>query len=158
MPRPLGELTYTFTVPPHVEAVPAARASVVGRASQLGLELGDELAGDLRLLTGEVVANSVTHTQAECVVAVSWTGERLRVEVIDGEPTLARSSSADTMDESGRGLFLVDALATAWGSEPCTAGKKTWFELEMPAAAGMSHVASCSNSANAAEEVVPIAS
>lgn len=158
MPRPLGELPYTFTVPPRLEAVPAARASVVERAEQLGLDLGEELTSDLRLLTGEVVANSVTHTKAECVVAVVWTGERLRVEVTDLEPTLVHVSPANTMDESGRGLFLVDALSTAWGSEPCRAGKKTWFELAMPGSVEMSHAASCLNSAPLVEGSVPMAS
>lgn len=124
---------YAFTVPPSVEAVPSARARVVNRARRLGPPLGDELTDDLRLLTGEVVANSITHTQGSCVVSVRWTGERLRVEVTDVEPTLVRPSRADAMDEDGRGLFLVDALATEWGSEPCTAGKTTWFELAVPA-------------------------
>ena len=31
--------------------------------------------------------------------------------------------------ESGRGLHLVDALATAWGVIPHAAGKTVWFEL-----------------------------
>ncbi|MEU6147616.1 ATP-binding protein [Streptomyces sp. NPDC047081] len=133
MSGPLEGSPYAFTVPPSVEAVPSARARVVNRAQRLGLPLGDELTDDLRLLTGEVVANSITHTQGSCVVSVRWTGERLRVEVTDVEPTLVRPSRADAMDEDGRGLFLVDALATEWGSEPCTAGKTTWFELAVPA-------------------------
>jgi hypothetical protein len=32
---------------------------------------------------------------------------------------------------SGRGLFLVDAVANAWGVEPDEAGKKVWFELRL---------------------------
>lgn len=132
MPRPLGNSPYAFTVP-SVEAVPAARARVVHRAQRLGLALDEELTNDLRLLTGEVIANSVTHTQAACVVSVRWTGDRLRVEVTDSDPTLVGPSRAKAMDENGRGLFLVAALATAWGSQPCVAGKNTWFELAVPA-------------------------
>lgn len=135
MPRLPGESPYAFTVLPSAEAVPAARDRVLNRARRLGLALDEELSNDLRLLTGEVVANSVTHTQAACVVSVQWTGERLRVEVTDVDPTLVRPSQAEAMDENGRGLFLVDALATDWGSQPCTAGKKTWFELAIPASA-----------------------
>ncbi|WP_354670061.1 ATP-binding protein [Streptomyces sp. S.PNR 29] len=157
MPGPLGESPYAFTVPPSVEAVPAARARVVSRAQRLGLGLDDELAHDLGLLTGEVVANSVRHTQAACVVAVRWTGERLRVEVTDVEPTLVRPCQADAMDEHGRGLCLVDALATAWGSEPCTAGKKTWFELEVTGA-GASQGVPCSHVGAGTETSVPLAS
>ncbi|MEU0815127.1 ATP-binding protein [Streptomyces mirabilis] len=134
MPRPLEKSPYAFTVPPLVEAVPAARDRVVQRAGRLGLALDKELANDLKLLTGELVANSVTHTRAACVVSVRWTGERLRVEVTDVEPTLLRPSQARSTDENGRGLFLVAALATEWGSETCPAGKRTWFELAVPTA------------------------
>ncbi|MET8027705.1 ATP-binding protein [Streptomyces avermitilis] len=133
MSRPLEESPYAFTVPARVERVPAARDRVVDRARELGLDLDEELTHDLRLLTGELVANSVTHTQAACVVCVRWTGERLRVEVTDADSTLAAPSQALSTDEHGRGLFLVAAMATAWGSQSCAAGKKTWFELVVPA-------------------------
>ncbi|WP_405988443.1 ATP-binding protein [Streptomyces sp. NBC_00986] len=132
MPRPLEESPYSFTVPALVKEVPAARDRVVDRVRGLGLDLDEELIGDLRLLTGELVANSVTHTQAPCVVCVRWTGERLRIEVTDGDPTLPVLTQALSMDEHGRGLFLVAAMATEWGSHPCAAGKKTWFELAVP--------------------------
>ena len=32
-------------------------------------------------------------------------------------------------DTSGRGLWLVDKLATGWGVEPVPEGKRVWFEL-----------------------------
>ncbi|MER5217922.1 ATP-binding protein [Streptomyces sp. NPDC002838] len=158
MPRLPGDSPYAFTVQPSVEAVPAARDRVVNRAQRLGLALDKELSNDLRLLTGEVVANSVTHTQAACVVSVQWTGERLRVEVTDVDPTLVRASQAEAMDENGRGLFLVDALATDWGSQPCTAGKKTWFELAIPAFVEETAAVTASHSDAAAEHPVPITS
>ncbi|MFJ7096379.1 ATP-binding protein [Streptomyces mirabilis] len=132
MSRPLEESPYAFTVLPLVEEVSAARDRVADRARRLGLDLGEELTHDLKLLTGELVANSVTHTKAACVVCVRWTGERLRVEVTDVDPALVAPSEALSTDEHGRGLFLVAALATEWGSHPCTAGKTTWFELAIP--------------------------
>ncbi|MFI6403307.1 ATP-binding protein [Streptomyces sp. NPDC050548] len=132
MPRPLEESPYSFTVPALVKEVPAARDRVVDRVRGLGLDLGEELIGDLRLLTGELVANSVTHTQAPCVVCVRWTRKRVRVEVTDVDSTLLVPTQALSMDEHGRGLFLVAAMATEWGSHPCAAGKKTWFELAVP--------------------------
>ncbi|BBC30666.1 hypothetical protein SGFS_019600 [Streptomyces graminofaciens] len=132
MSRPFEESPYAFTVPPLVEAVPAARDRIVSRARRLGLALNEELAQDLKLLTGELVANSVMHTRAACIVSVQWTGQRLRVEVTDVDPTTVRPSQARSADENGRGLFLVAALATEWGSHPCATGKKTWFELTVP--------------------------
>ncbi|MFF0201804.1 ATP-binding protein [Streptomyces sp. NPDC005017] len=156
MPRPFGDSPYAFTVPPSVEAVPAARHRVVHRAQRLGLVLDEVLTNDLQLLTGEIVANSVTHTQAACVVSVQWTGERLRVEVTDVDPTLVRPSHAEAMDEHGRGLFLVAALATEWGSHPCTAGKKTWFELAIPTPSEGTAAVTVSHADAAKEEPVPI--
>ncbi|WP_435211919.1 ATP-binding protein [Streptomyces sp. bgisy034] len=156
MPRLPGDSPYAFTVLPSVAAVPAARERVVNRAQRLGLALNEELTNDLRLLTGEVVANSVTHTQAACVVSVQWTGERLRVEVTDVDPTLVRPFQAEAMDESGRGLFLVDVLATEWGSQPCTAGKKTWFELTVPPSSEGTVAVTASHAEAPAEEPVPI--
>ncbi|MGW1006482.1 ATP-binding protein [Streptomyces sp. NPDC002520] len=137
MPRPFEESPYAFTVPPLVEAVPAARDRVADRARRLGLGLGEELTHDLKLLTGELVANSVTYTKAACVVCVRWTGERLRVEVTDIDPMPVDLSQALPMDEHGRGLFLVAALATDWGSEPCAVGKTIWFELEVASSVEM---------------------
>ncbi|MFB7114028.1 ATP-binding protein [Streptomyces sp. NPDC056291] len=134
MSRPLEESPYAFTVPALVEAVSAARERVVGRARRLGLATDGELTHDLRLLTGELVANAVTHTQAACVVCVRWTGERIRVEVSDVDPTPVTLSRVLPTDEHGRGLSLVAAMATAWGSQPCPSGKTTWFELAVPVA------------------------
>ncbi|WP_435220760.1 ATP-binding protein [Streptomyces sp. Tue6028] len=134
MSRPLEESPYAFTVPALVKAVPTARDRVVDRARRLGLALDEELTHDLKLLTGELVANSVTHTRAACVVCVKWTGERIRVEVTDPDPTSVTLSQVLPTDEHGRGLFLVAAVATAWGSQLCPSGKKTWFELAVPVA------------------------
>ncbi|MET9379791.1 ATP-binding protein [Streptomyces sp. NPDC002928] len=135
MARPLEESPYAFTVPALVKEVPAARDRVVGRARSLGLPFDEDLTHDLKLLTGELVANSVRHARSACVVCVKWTGERLRVEVTDVDPDPVTLTEALPTDEHGRGLFLVAALAAAWGSEPCTAGKTTWFELDVPCVA-----------------------
>ncbi|CAM5258125.1 hypothetical protein SALBM311S_03883 [Streptomyces alboniger] len=156
MPRPFGDSPYAFTVPPSVSAVPAARDRVVQRAQRLGLVLDEELTSDLRLLTGEVVANSITHTRAACVVSVRHFGDRLRVEVTDVDPTLVRSSQAEATDESGRGLFLVAALATEWGSQPCAAGKKTWFELAVSASVVGAVAITASQADGSAVEAVSI--
>ncbi|WP_078623134.1 ATP-binding protein [Streptomyces prunicolor] len=152
---PLEESRHAFTVPPLIKKVPTARERVADQAGRLGLSLSEELIYDLKLLTGELVANSVTHTKAACVVCVWWTGERLRVEVTDVDPTAVAPSQAPSMDEHGRGLFLVATLATDWGSETCTAGKKTWFELAVPDSAGGTAAVSLSHNDVTIEESAP---
>ena len=96
-------------------------------------DLGD-LLDSVNLLVTELVTNAVIHASSDAEVAVVLTPTALRVEVADrggGDPT---RKDADTFDTSGRGMALVDTLATSWGVEPRDdGGKVIWFELERPA-------------------------
>lgn len=63
---------------------------------------------------------------------------RLRIELWDTVPEelgVPVKRQADTTDESGRGLELIDALSATWGWEPVPgrAVKKVWAELPKPA-------------------------
>jgi serine phosphatase RsbU (regulator of sigma subunit) len=51
------------------------------------------------------------------------------VEVFDPDLRLPRIRTAGETDEGGRGLYLVDQLATRWGSRPTPEGKAVWFEV-----------------------------
>jgi PAS domain S-box-containing protein len=53
------------------------------------------------------------------------------VEVIDADLRLPRIRSAGETDEGGRGLYLVDQLASRWGSRPTSEGKAVWFEMPL---------------------------
>lgn len=56
--------------------------------------------------------------------------DSVRIEVVDRAPvTPLRPSQPDHDEESGRGLHLVDTLASAWGVEPMEHGKSVWFEV-----------------------------
>jgi serine phosphatase RsbU (regulator of sigma subunit) len=55
--------------------------------------------------------------------------EAVWVEVFDADLRLPRIRSAGESDEGGRGLYLVDQLATRWGSRPTKDGKAVWFEM-----------------------------
>ena len=58
-------------------------------------------------------------------------GEAVWVEVFDNDLRLPRIRSAGETDEGGRGLYLVDQLATRWGSRPTRDGKAVWFEMPL---------------------------
>jgi PAS domain S-box-containing protein len=60
------------------------------------------------------------------------------VEVFDTDLRLPRIRSAGESDEGGRGLYLVDQLATRWGSRPTKDGKAVWFELPIHGTLGKS--------------------
>jgi anti-sigma regulatory factor (Ser/Thr protein kinase) len=62
------------------------------------------------------------------------TDDRLvRIEVTDEGPQLPlrRSSSEDALGDGGRGLHLLDALTTEWGSAAREdgPGKTVWMEI-----------------------------
>jgi PAS domain S-box-containing protein len=57
--------------------------------------------------------------------------ESVWVEVFDPDLRLPRLRSAEATDEGGRGLYLVEQLATRWGSRPIPEGKAVWFEIPL---------------------------
>jgi len=59
------------------------------------------------------------------------------VEVFDSDLRLPRIRSAAETDEGGRGLYLVDQLATRWGSRPTKDGKAVWFEMPIKGGPGV---------------------
>jgi anti-sigma regulatory factor (Ser/Thr protein kinase) len=99
------------------------------------LRLPLPLAFDAQLLVSELVSNSVRHAglgrDDRIRVTADWTGDRLRVHVRDGGRPRRASPVAGSIRpapraESGWGLYLVDRLASRWGT---TAGGY-WFELQ----------------------------
>jgi serine phosphatase RsbU (regulator of sigma subunit) len=57
--------------------------------------------------------------------------EAVWVEVFDPDLRLPRLRTARATDEGGRGLYLVEQLATRWGSRPTADGKAVWFEIPL---------------------------
>ncbi|WTR15321.1 ATP-binding protein [Streptomyces sp. NBC_00138] len=106
-----------------------ARRAVTRIVQEWQLPLAEERLEDLQLLSGEVIANAIRHTQAACSVRVRWTGVRVRVEVTDSSPVRPKPRSSSPDAEDGRGLLLVDALAADWGSFYDPVGKVVWFEV-----------------------------
>jgi anti-sigma regulatory factor (Ser/Thr protein kinase) len=96
---------------------------------------GSPVADDVILLTSEVAANAVVHTasgKGGTFTVVVQPGDRVvRVEVHDGgseAPPQVRS--AGELAGSGRGLGLVEGLATRWGYLGNRDGRVVWFEVE----------------------------
>jgi len=103
----------------------AARASIGEDATETAI-----------LLTSELVTNALKHGESPVTVAVSWSVEHLRVEVHDRSRYLPAPWPARIAvdDEAGRGLLLVDTLATDWGFYRTPGGKAVYFTLDCPAA------------------------
>ncbi|MET9870118.1 SpoIIE family protein phosphatase [Streptomyces sp. NPDC006386] len=82
------------------------------------------------LVVSELVTNALVHTQGPVRVDLTLAADRLRVTVSDSSPrSPAKPVVVDWESTGGRGLFLVEALSTAWGSVPVGGGKQVWSEI-----------------------------
>lgn len=108
----------------------AARAHLQGLAGDLPAATVD----DALLMASELVTNAVVHGAPDITVAVTLGPGRLGVSVGDLSDVLPAMPShrVAAVDCSGRGLRIVNCLATRWGvtSRDGELGKQVWFELE----------------------------
>jgi anti-sigma regulatory factor (Ser/Thr protein kinase) len=86
------------------------------------------------LLTDELVANVVRHVGSPMTLRATSEGATLRIEVDDPSTEAPVLHHPDAGDGSGRGILLVDALATQWGAEIHDDGKTVWFEIDVSTA------------------------
>jgi anti-sigma regulatory factor (Ser/Thr protein kinase) len=83
------------------------------------------------LLATELLSNALKHARhgsepLSVRLEVHCTGHHLSIAVSDPDPELPVARDADDDAEDGRGLALLQALATRWGALPITAGKTVW--------------------------------
>jgi hypothetical protein len=82
------------------------------------------------LLTSDLVTNTITHGDGETVtLAIRCSRGRLRVDVYDSPRSVPVQADGPVDAEIGRGLVLVAALSTEWGSFRTPAGKAVYFTL-----------------------------
>src|ERR1022692_4826198 len=100
--------------------------------------LGDDhpFAGDVELITSELVTNAVIHTRSgqpggTFTLAVRAHPDEVQILVRDsGGPSVPDwTSAADPDSEHGRGLALISTIATEWGSHASQDGRSTWCLL-----------------------------
>ncbi|MDA8369294.1 MAG: SpoIIE family protein phosphatase [Nocardiopsaceae bacterium] len=96
-----------------------------------GLGGGDEFDEDWSDLLDEVANGSDSPQDIEFLLRLRRGASSVWVEVFDNDLRLPRIRSAGADDEGGRGLYLVDQLATRWGSRPTPDGKAVWFEIPL---------------------------
>lgn len=119
----------------HLAAAPAearrARREVAAALSSWGCP--PSVVDDAVLLVSELVSNAVRYgTEVSVTVDLVHVGDRLLLEVTDGSRARPRVRRPEPDDEQGRGMQLVQALATAWGSRhDDRQGKTTWCTLAL---------------------------
>lgn len=87
-----------------------------------------EYTDDVVLVADELVGNAVEHAGAALDISLDVYDWGVAIQVRDdGEDTTAvpgAPPAADEYDEGGRGLFLVDVLASTWGVQRDKKGKR----------------------------------
>jgi anti-sigma regulatory factor (Ser/Thr protein kinase) len=88
---------------------------------------------DVKLLVSELVTNAVRHPDQEGPIELelSVAGEGIRIAVSDPGEGFTKPTVGPPPPDAlgGRGLLIVDRLASRWGVDP---GRPTrvWFELD----------------------------
>ena len=91
-----------------------------------------DLIDTMVLLVSEVVTNAILHSGSGAELRLSLSGHAVRAEVRDRSrvpPAVMQYSDNAT---TGRGMLIVESLATAWGTEVDGKGKVVWFSLDAP--------------------------
>ena len=121
--------TSALQLPPSTEAPRTARRFVGEHLSRWNVgQLGEAAQG----CVSELVTNAVIHSAAPSRLSLRLDRHRLLVTVRDRGGAGEVSRGALAADEvGGRGLSLVEAFSSAWGSRRGADGTTVWFELSV---------------------------
>lgn len=74
------------------------------------------LVDDVVLAVSELATNSIQHARTSFDVRLSSANGLVRVVVKDGSASAVTRQTPDSLDESGRGLMIVELLSHEWGT------------------------------------------
>jgi anti-sigma regulatory factor (Ser/Thr protein kinase) len=119
-------------LPANAEAPRLARHLLTAILGEVGCAA--ETVDAAELLVSELVTNSVRHAASPVVLRIEVHGHELLVEVEDDDPSPPRLLHPEHDALGGRGIALVDALASHWGVTPVPderhpLGKVVWFRI-----------------------------
>lgn len=119
-----GVRSRRWQLPSEPASIGRARHAVL-RTSQ-AWDLGD--ASSAELVVSELVANAVLHGWGRVTLRLHDTGEGLRIEVEDSNPTPPMATEGHPGRIGGFGMRIVERLAD-WGWRPSRAGKVVWARV-----------------------------
>jgi PAS domain S-box-containing protein len=121
----------SWTLPNDRTAVRSARHMAARQLTEWGLE---GLQDPTQLIVSELVTNAVRRSTGPIGLRLVH-HHVLTCEVFDTDANSPRLRHATSVDENGRGLFLVAQLSHRWGARPVAGGKVIWAEQDLATAA-----------------------
>ncbi|MGW5307785.1 SpoIIE family protein phosphatase [Streptomyces griseoluteus] len=106
-------------------AVPEARAAVHRQLGKWGIGADDAFMTEL--VVSELVANALRYGAPPYRLRLIL-DEHLTCEVRDADDSIPHLKHARTIDEGGRGLFIVASVAEGWGIRYHGQGKTVWAQ------------------------------
>jgi anti-sigma regulatory factor (Ser/Thr protein kinase) len=128
---PQGAHVATYLVNADPRAVAPARQFLLNTLAKWGVDEGT--VDNAVLCLSELITNAVIHTGAGCELRLVLDDGVLTTTVRDGGSSVVvdpRHVTVDPLAVHGRGLQIVDACSTRWGSELDAVGMTVWFVLE----------------------------
>ena len=95
------------------------------------LEVPTATIDDAELVATELVTNSVMHAHSAVVFSIEYANRMVRLRVEDNSAVMPVVRTAAPDAATGRGLFIVEQLASQWGVDLQRDGKSVWVELEV---------------------------
>jgi anti-sigma regulatory factor (Ser/Thr protein kinase) len=123
-----AERVASFELPSDPAMVADARGLTGEQLSHWGLP---DLTTTAKLLVSELVTNAIRYASGPVRLRLIRQSV-LTCEVADTSNTSPRLRHPRTLDEGGRGLFLVAQLARRWGTRYVSDGKIIWADLDLP--------------------------
>ena len=116
-------------------SVAAARGQIAAELREAGLPA--TAVADAALVTSELLSNAILHARPlpDARIRVAWILSASTVEVIvsdGGSTTRPRASRPSPSSIGGRGLGIVEHLASSWGVRADERGTTVWAVLPAP--------------------------
>jgi len=121
----------TLVLPPEARSPAQSRRFVARALANWGMQA---LVDPAVLLTSELVTNAVVHAQTDVVVTIRREDrECITISVYDGSLRPPRIAPHSDDAATGRGLGILDTLASSWEVQTVgSAGKTVSFSLRGP--------------------------
>lgn len=119
--------TVRISLPAGTMAVPTARRFTSDILTGWGMP--DRTTEITELVVSELVGNAVEHGGGQAELILSLLADTVRVDVLDHDPRPPMVLSPEPIEDRHRGLLIVAALSSRWGTHRVGTGKSVWAEL-----------------------------